>query len=62
MKKRTFKLLKCHPKYKKYDLCLNEDIVMNMRDKWNQKNPHKTIKTQKKKKNYKYTSSLFIRL
>jgi len=50
MKKRTFKLLKCHPKYKKYDLCLNEDIVMNMRDKWNQKNPHKTIKTQKKKK------------
>jgi hypothetical protein len=49
MKKRTFKLLKCHPKYKKYDLCLNEDIVMNMRDNWNQKNPHKLIKTRKKK-------------
>lgn len=47
--KKTFKNLKCHPKYKKYDSCMNDDLIMNMRDKWNEKNPSRKIKTKKKK-------------
>lgn len=47
--KKTFKNLKCHPKYKKYDSCLDDDLIMNMRDKWNKKNPTRKIKTRKKK-------------
>jgi hypothetical protein len=47
--KRTFKYLKCHPKYKKNKSCISTKVMRSMRDKWNSKHPDKQIKTKTKK-------------
>ena len=47
--KKTFKYLKCHPKYKNIKSCMNGSILLEMRDKWNTIHPEKKIKTKKNK-------------
>ena len=47
--KKTFKYLKCHPKYKKNKSCMNDSILLEMRNKWNHIHPEKKIKTRKSK-------------
>jgi len=46
--KKTFKHLKCHPKYSKYKSCINDQTVFKMRDVWNARHPDKKIKTKKR--------------
>ena len=46
--KKTFKYLKCHPKYKKNKSCFNDSILLEMRNKWNYIHPEKKNKNQEK--------------
>jgi len=40
---KTFKYLKCHPKYKHIKTCIDDKLILNMRDIWNKRHPDKII-------------------
>ena len=44
--RKTFKNLKCHPKHKTNKSCMNNKLIIKMRDKWNSRHPDKIIKTK----------------
>ncbi len=41
--KKTFKYLKCHPKYKSIKSCIDDKLILKMRHTWNKRHPDKKI-------------------
>jgi len=39
--KKTFKYLKCHPKYKSIKSCIDDKLILKMRHTWNKRHPDK---------------------